>query len=545
MIKRSVLALFIVLLFSSNQVGAQDVNIISGNQSNQPVQTAVPDTFPLLDLEETELDKIPDLRAQFEKLNSSYSSPAAPSENLLRFLKKDEIELSPEAQYWVNWVRDPSTIISPWATLRDTTIVNPLFTPILFKGGLIPEDLQLYDKDFIAKQRPNFPLFEPDTTLFQDEILKNKLQNTAYNYVRVNYPEYFRYSERDLPTDVVKTHVIKKATYEPELIKIENDPNAFSDVDAPVKFIPERRYWTSNFESTMQFSQNYISPNWSAGGDPNFNMNTRQYFKYDYNKDKVQVTNELEFKLNMNTLPDKTDSIHSYKINDQILRLHTLFGYKAFNKWYYTVDISFNTQVVTNYAQNSETKLSAFLAPMTFNTGIGMKYELTKTLTKVRHRNIKLNVNMAPFSYNYMYSTQKGTDMDLKRHGFKEKDNAAELPDDVNKYRNSQSQIGSKLEANMTFNINRNVSWTSRFYYFTDYHRITGEFENTFNLQISRFFSTRINLHLRYDDGVAKNEDFDSYLQINELLSFGFNYNGKTKSIISIINFVNRDIISK
>ena len=485
MVKRSVLALFIVLLFSSNQVGAQDVNIISGNQSNQPVQTAVPDTFPLLDLEETELDKIPDLRAQFEKLNSSYSSPAAPSENLLRFLKKDEIELSPEAQYWVNWVRDPSTIISPWATLRDTTIVNPLFTPILFKGGLIPEDLQLYDKDFIAKQRPNFPLFEPDTTLFQDEILKNKLQNTAYNYVRVNYPEYFRYSERDLPTDVVKTHVIKKATYEPELIKIESDPNAFSDVDAPVKFIPERRYWTSNFESTMQFSQNYISPNWSAGGDPNFNMNTRQYFKYDYNKDKVQVTNELEFKLNMNTLPDKTDSIHSYKINDQILRLHTLFGYKAF---------------------------------------IGMKYELTKTLTKVRHRNIKLNVNMAPFSYNYMYSTQKGTDMDLKRHGFKEKDNAAELPDDVNKYRNSQSQIGSKLEANMTFNINRNVSWTSRFYYFTDYHRITGEFENTFNLQISRFFSTRINLHLRYDDGVAKNEDFDSYLQINELLSFGFNY---------------------
>ena len=63
----SVLALFIVLLFSSNQVGAQDVNIISGNQSNQPVQTAVPDTFPLLDLDETELDKIPDLRAQFEK----------------------------------------------------------------------------------------------------------------------------------------------------------------------------------------------------------------------------------------------------------------------------------------------------------------------------------------------------------------------------------------------------------------------------------------------------------------------------------------------
>lgn len=47
MVKRSVLALFIVLLFSSNRVGAQDVNIISGNQLSKPVQTAVPDTFQI------------------------------------------------------------------------------------------------------------------------------------------------------------------------------------------------------------------------------------------------------------------------------------------------------------------------------------------------------------------------------------------------------------------------------------------------------------------------------------------------------------------
>ena len=172
MVKRSVLALFIVLLFSNGRVEAQDVNIINGNQLNQSVQTAAPDTFPLLDLDETELDKIPDIRSQFEKLNSSYSSPAAPSENLLRFLKKDEIELSPEAQYWVDWVRDPSTIISPWMTLRDTTIVNPLFTPILFKGGLIPKDLQLYDKDFVAKQRPSFPCSPPTLPCLRKKFSK-------------------------------------------------------------------------------------------------------------------------------------------------------------------------------------------------------------------------------------------------------------------------------------------------------------------------------------------------------------------------------------
>lgn len=73
MIKRSVLALFIVLLFSSNRGGAQEVNIISGNQLNQPVQTAVPDTFPLLDLEETELDKI--LTSGHSSKNSIAATP--------------------------------------------------------------------------------------------------------------------------------------------------------------------------------------------------------------------------------------------------------------------------------------------------------------------------------------------------------------------------------------------------------------------------------------------------------------------------------------
>ncbi len=513
MIKRSVLALFIVLLFSSNRVGAQDVNIISGNQLNKPVQTAVSDTFPLLDLEETELDKIPDVRAQFEKLNSSYSSPAAPSENLLRLLKKDEIELSPEAQYWVNWVRDPSTIISPWATLRDTTIVNPLFTPILFKGGLIPEDLQLYDKDFIARQRPHFPLFEPDTTLFQDEILKNKLQNTAYNYVRVNYPEYFRYSERDLPTDAVNTHVIKKATYEPELIKIENDPDAFSDVDAPAKFIPERRYWTSHFESAIQFAQNYISPNWHKGGVSALNLTNRQYFIYNYNKDKVQFTNELEWKTNVYTAPK--DTLRNYKIGDDVFRIHSNIGYKAFNKWFYTFDATFQTQLFSNFKENTDIKMAGILAPLNVNLGIGMKYDLNKTFPNRRHKKLTLSANLAPLSYTFMYSADK--DIDLGRHGFKKDETTG-------KYDHKLSQFGSTVNATMTFQFNRNVSWYSRFYYFTSYDRMLGEFENRLTMAISRFFSTTISLNLRYDDAVKKNEDFDSYLQINELLSFGFNY---------------------
>ena len=68
------------------------------------------------------------------------------------------------------------------------------------------------------------------------------------------------------------------------------------------------------------------------------------------------------------------------------------------------------------------------------------------------------------------------------------------------------------------------MSWYSRFYYFTSYDRIQAEFENILNMKISRFFSTTLTLKLRYDDGVSKKDEFDSYIQVNELLSFGFNY---------------------
>jgi hypothetical protein len=48
------------------------------------------------------------------------------------------------------------------------------------------------------------------------------------------------------------------------------------------------------------------------------------------------------------------------------------------------------------------------------------------------------------------------------------------------------------------------------------------EYENTLTMAISRFFFDPIYLNVRFDDSVQKNEDFDSYFQINELFSFGF-----------------------
>lgn len=503
--------LFSILSLLAGVANAQEGTIISGTDVTNAEQSDATDTIPLIEIEDPDLDNIISLRAQFEKQNRSYSAPVTPNENLLRFLKKDEVELSDEAMYWAHLVRDASTIFDSSVTFQDTILVNPLFLPIIFKGKLLPDDLSYYDKD-AWKTRVDIPLpFTPDT-IFKEEMLRRQIQNKAYKYVEANYPNYFRYSMRDLPQDKVIAKVITKPTYQPEMIKVESEAD-FSDVDAPVKFIPERRFWTSHFESAIQFAQNYISPNWHKGGVSALNLTNRQYFVYNYNKDKVQFTNELEWKTNVYTAPK--DTLRDYKIGDDVLRLHSNIGYKAFNKWFYTLDATFQTQMFSNYAENTDNKLAGFLAPLNVNIGLGMKYDLNKTFANKRHKKLSLSANLAPLSYTFMYSTDK--DIDLGRHGFK-KDEA------TGEFERKLSQFGSTINATMTFQFNRNVSWYSRFYYFTSYDRMLGEFENRLTMAISRFFSTTILLNLRYDDAVSKNEDFDSYLQINEVLSFGFNY---------------------
>lgn len=509
-IRRYTLALFIILIFR-NFTAAQEIIPLTENLLDQKVQTNRTDTVPTLDKDDPALDKIVDIRKQFEKQNQTYSIPAPPAEKLLRFLKKDEAELSPEALYWVNWVRDPDTRFDPSVTFKDTMIVNPLFMPLVFKGGLLPDDLELYNKNLTDSIRPQFSWYRPDT-LFREEMAKQKMEKMAYDYVRTNYPQYFRYTVWDLPDDVVETETLVKKPHEVKLITVENEAD-FSDLSAPAKFIPERRYWTSHFESAIQFAQNYISPNWHKGGISALNLSNREYFVYNYKKDKIQFTNELEIKTNVFTAPK--DTLHDYKIGDDVFRIHSNIGYKAFNKWFYTFDFTFQTQLFNNYQENKDIKQAAFLAPFSINLGLGMKYDLDRKFQK-RHKKLTMSVNLAPISYTFMYSVLKNK-IDLSRHGFKKDEETGE-------YSNKLSQFGSTINATLTFQFNRNVSWYSRFYYFTSYDRMLGEFENRLTMAISRFFSTNISLNLRYDDAVAKNEDFDSYLQINELLSFGFNY---------------------
>ncbi|MDR3137732.1 MAG: DUF3078 domain-containing protein [Tannerellaceae bacterium] len=397
------------------------------------------------------------------------------------------------------------------------TSSNPLFLPLVYRQGLFLESLSFSlppsPLDSLFNTLPPYPTSTPFQTLPQYTARK-VIEDSLYRFFTLHRPEYFRYTANDIPTTYIIPDLIIQDSPKELPFVFTGDLRA-DEMNVPVRFIPNRRYWRSAFESTAHFSQTYFSPNWHQGGTSNLNILTRNHLKYDYRRDKIQFTNELEIKVSVYTAPK--DTMRNYKIGEDLSRIRSNFGYKAFNNWFYTFDAELRTQLFSAFAENTSQRMASTLSPIAFNFGLGMRYDLKKSFAQ-RHRKLSLSLNLAPLSYTHMYSFRNDPkEIDLGRHGF-QKD-----PQTGN-FENVLRQFGSTLRADLAWQFNRNVSWQSRFYYFTSYDRVVNESENTLILAISRFFSTRIYLHLRFDDGVSKKEGFNSYFQLNELLSFGFNY---------------------
>ncbi|MDR2791448.1 MAG: DUF3078 domain-containing protein [Tannerellaceae bacterium] len=392
---------------------------------------------------------------------------------------------------------------------------NPLFLPLVYRTGLLLRRLPSLPEVTDLQPAVPFSVPRPDDPLPARTVTR-AVEDSLYLFFILHRPQYFRYTTYDIPdTYIIPDYLAGEGPRElPLAFGNELRPEDLNA--ATLRFIPDRRYWRSAFESAIHFTQAWISPNWHKGGTGNLNLLARNLLKYDYNRDKIQFTNELEIKLNAYTAPK--DTLRNYKIGEDLTRLHSNFGYRAFNKWYYTFDAEVRTQLFSNFAENTRQRMAATLSPIAFNFGIGMKYGHTTNFSGSRHRRLNLALNLAPLSYTHMYSILDTPDeIDLGRHGF-HKNPATGLFDNVLR------QFGSTLRADLSWQFNRNIVWQSRIYYFTSYDHVVGEFENTLTMAISRFFSTRIYLHLRFDDGVTRTPDFNTYLQANELLSFGFNY---------------------
>lgn len=268
--------------------------------------------------------------------------------------------------------------------------------------------------------------------------------------------------------------------------------------------------WLHYFNVGLQFSQAYVSNNWYQGG----NNYLALLFNFTWNVDLNTVfhpnllfQSALSYKLGINSNPK--EAVHKYSISQDNFQYNLKAGFKAFNHWFYSATLQFKTPLFNTYPQDSFVRSGALLSPGSLNLGLGMTY--TRENEK---KTFKFSASIAPLSYNL--KTCLADDIDHLQYNIK----AA---------RKTASEFGSNAEANMMWTISPTVSWTSRMFLFTDYSYFLADWENTLNFQFSRFFSTQLYIHPRYDSSSDFKASKWHYWMLKEILSIGLSYTFSTK----------------
>jgi hypothetical protein len=249
--------------------------------------------------------------------------------------------------------------------------------------------------------------------------------------------------------------------------------------------------------------QNYVSGNWYKGGESNYSAVGSLTLEANYdNKSKWKWDNKLEMKLGFQT--SRTDTIHKFKAHEDLIRYKGTVGLRAANKWYYTLQVLAYTQFARGFKANNEKTFSDFMSPFNFNIALGMEY-------KVNWLNDKLTgtINLSPLAVNYRYVDRTAL--------------ASSFGVKTDKHTHSLTDFGSQITAGLEWKMNDVVTWKSRLYAFTSYHRAELEWENTFALRVSRYISANLFLFPRFDDSNVWDDDL-GYWQFKEYSSIGFSY---------------------
>lgn len=339
------------------------------------------------------------------------------------------------------------------------------------------------------------------------DSLRDYLIGKALMAAYMSHPEYFSETEGEIMQQVVPDDrkAIKRDTLGIADVFRKNHrvaPQTGGLFDNDNVLIRRPKFWMKTGNASLQFSQNYISENWSGGGSSNNVLQGGLVLQANYdNRRGLQFDNKLE--MNLGFIATRDDTIHQYKTSTDMLRLTSNLGLKAFKNWFYTIGIVCTTQFMPGYKNNDPTTYSAFLSPLVGDLNIGMNYKLKKDNL------IDLSVFLAPAAYEFKYVSREsvdGTQFGLKPN------------------HSTYSKVGSSVTVNSVWNIFKMLKWTSRLYYFTSYKNSLWEWENTFDFILTKYISARFYVFNRFDDSRQRPDPDESYFQLKELLSIGLNY---------------------
>ena len=358
-----------------------------------------------------------------------------------------------------------------------------LFTPMTFYHSLA------YDAMKISKA-------DVDNNLIQSVINKSLLE------IYLTHSELIRNTQKTLD----KAGTVDKDATAPMQHEIELSDKIMllpiEDASSPIDVVIKKpNFWNYKGDYSLQFMQNYISGNWYKGGESSYAILGVVTMEANYNnKQKVKWDNKLELKLGMQNT--RTDSIHSLKATEDLIRFTSKLGLQATKHWYYTLQLIAYTQFTHSYKSNDYTVYANFLAPGNINLSLGMDYNVDW----LDHHLIG-TIHLAPIAYNLKYTRT----LELsKRLG-------------IDEGKHALHDLGSQFTVDLTWTFSEILKWKTRLYGYTSYKRAELEWENTFVFQLNKWMSAQLFVYPRFDDGVTR--DFHhAYWQFKEFASIGFSY---------------------
>ena len=369
--------------------------------------------------------------------------------------------------------------------LKNTGLYYRLFAPLTFYHNVASSQFNIISND-------------------SDEV--SQAIDQALMHVYLKRPELVKVTESEqeeagsLRQDIIETPVMQEVEMVEQAAPMPETPEA-----APVEVVIEKpNFWKYKGDANLQFMQNYVSDNWYKGGESNQAAVGSVTLEANYdNKSKWKWDNKLEMKLGFQTSP--SDTVHKFKTNEDLIRYTGKVGLQAANRWYYTLQMLAYTQFYHGLKSNNTKVFSDFMSPFNLSVGLGMDYKVQALANKLTG-----TINMSPLAVNYRYVDRADL---AASFGVKTPDHSHSLTD-----------FGSQITASLTWQVNDVLSWKTRIYGFSSYHRSEVEWENTFTLRVSKYISANLFLFPRFDDANNRDENL-GYWQFKEYSSLGFSYN--------------------
>jgi len=379
---------------------------------------------------------------------------------------------------------------------------NPFFIDLVFMG---------YPDNFVFNLKPDFQTLyfgtKPsgiDNYLTQpkiqtaEQIIAN-LRRNAREEITKTAAHVYRMSYDDLPDpNGVKNRMIQGKPIRDIKFVDDKVPEAHKKLQVKKVVVSP---WTRKANSLLQFSQNMASDNWYQGGNSTMAVLgvLNGQLNYD-NKKNIQWENNAEWRMGINAVFNDSTAKRDINTNDDILKINSKLGIKAFENLFYSGSVDFSTQFFHNYkGVNSDIMKASFLSPVRLNIGMGLDYKYKKIFSLM----------LSPVSYKYIYLKNRSLDPNL--FGIKDGEHVL-------------SELGSSFKAQCSYSPFRELQIDSKLSFYTNYQKVEIDWEIVGNFIVNRFLSTRLSLNPRYDNTVILAAGEKAKLQFKELLSFGFSY---------------------